>query len=189
MAARLHRPRATLGLLGALLGGLLSPLASCGSETQARQPREQDLPAPRVTLSAREGKLEHFPCQQCHDKIDSDGQPPPGPPKHPGLRFAHFQGVTNCYTCHHRSNRDQLTLLAGGTASFDESHRLCGQCHSEKRNDWEIGAHGKHVGGWRGERQRLACTDCHDPHAPARGTVTAAPGPDFPVFGIRKGDH
>ena len=151
--------------------------------------RGQDLPPTKLELSAREGKLENFPCQQCHDKIAESGTPVRGPSKHVGMTFAHFVGVENCYTCHNQANRDTLALLAGGTASFDESHRLCGQCHGEKSRDWNIGAHGKHVGGWRGQKHRLACTDCHDPHAPARPSVTAMPGPAFPDFGIPKGAH
>lgn len=187
VAARLHRSRVTWGLAFSLVLG--PSVSSCGGETEVSPTRDQDLPAPRLVLSARAGKLEHFPCQQCHDKIDSAETPPEGPPKHRGLTFAHFAGVENCYACHNRSDRDTLALLAGGTASFDESHLLCGQCHGEKLRDWEIGAHGKHVGGWRAQRHRLACTDCHDPHAPGRGTVTALPGPEFPAFGIPKGDH
>ena len=51
------------------------------------------------------------------------------------------------------TNRDQLHLASGEPVPFDESYRLCGQCHGEKYRDWRAGVHGRRVGEWNGAKQ------------------------------------
>lgn len=177
--------------------GLSSALVLCftAMSTLACTPQSQDqvvfskqLAPSKIVDSNREGRLANFPCEGCHDKIEA-AAPPQGPRKHRGLEFEHFDGAEACFTCHDEDNRDSLRLLANKTVSFNDVSMLCGQCHSEKLRDWKIGAHGKSVGGWAGVRNRLTCTDCHDPHAPGRPIVQALPPPPFPPLGIPKGDH
>ena len=49
---------------------------------------------------------------------------------------------------------------------FEESYRLCGQCHGEKYRDWRAGVHGRRVGQWNGAKRYLLCVHCHSPHQP-----------------------
>lgn len=139
-----------------------------------------------VRFSEREGKVRDFPCSQCHDKVDPLRVAADGTKKHQ-VTLAH--GEARCTMCHLSANLDRLALPAGGDVSFNEPHRLCGQCHHDKVRDWSVGAHGKVLGSWSGMRHRLACTDCHDPHSPAIQPVNALPGPPFPKHGVRKGAH
>ena len=43
-----------------------------------------------------------------------------------------------------------LHLASGERVPFDESYRLCGQCHGEKQRDWRAGVHGRRTGEWNG---------------------------------------
>ena len=60
-----------------------------------------------------------------------------------------------------------LVARTGERATLDESYRLCAQCHFAQADAWAGGGHGKRLDGWQGRRVVMACTDCHDPHAPA----------------------
>jgi NAD-dependent SIR2 family protein deacetylase len=146
--------------------------------------------ASTTSVIPRAGKIAAFPCQGCHDKVPAELiNMVTGSGKHRGITLDHFAGVERCTVCHNAGDRDRLNLIAGETVSFDESFKVCGQCHGEKLRDWNIGAHGKHVGGWRGTKQRLSCTECHNPHKPGRAMVEALPAPPFPQLGIPKGNH
>ncbi|MBK6472723.1 MAG: cytochrome C [Betaproteobacteria bacterium] len=90
--------------------------------------------------------------------------PPDGPP-HAAVQ-KHGDGQMWCLDCHKPKPRDQLRTLNGQDVDFDDSSRLCAQCHSARHRDWAFGGHGKRVEGWTGERQIYACVHCHDPHDP-----------------------
>lgn len=151
----------------------------------AAQPQKTAPADSKVTVSVRQGKIKDYPCSECHRNV-TPGLKPPLEGKHKGMKFAHFDGVKTCSVCHEVNDMDKLKLTTGKLTSFDDSASLCGQCHGERMRDWKIGAHGKHVGGWRGQKSRLTCTDCHDPHTPGFAPVQARKGPPFPEKGIPK---
>lgn len=142
-----------------------------------------------TTVVARSGSVRDFPCVQCHDKIPAPIPIKEAKDRHHKVKLEHFAAASNCHICHAAADMNSLATLSGDTVSFDESYKLCGQCHSDKLKDFHIGAHGKSVGDWNGTRQRYSCTHCHDPHKPARPTSTALPAPPFPDRGIHKGQH
>jgi hypothetical protein len=93
-----------------------------------------------------------------------------------------------CLDCHDLEDRDRLRLVSGARVSFEESYRLCGQCHGDKHRSWRAGVHGKRTGRWDGEKTYLLCVNCHDPHAPrfkgvaevvVNGKPTVAPSQRF----------
>lgn len=87
---------------------------------------------------------------------------------HQGLHFAH--GGLSCLSCHHAEDYDSLRLADGRRLPFAQAQMLCAQCHGPQTRDYLHGSHGGMTGMWDrrgGERHRLTCTDCHDPHAPA----------------------
>ena len=73
----------------------------------------------------------------------------------------------------------------GERIGFDESYRLCGQCHGDKYRDWKVGVHGKRTGMWNGEKQYLLCVHCHNPHDPGFKPLQPMPPPVRPE-NIRK---
>lgn len=173
-----------------LLFSAWSILGCAGRGVAEEAPSAASTPSSSdVQIARREGSIALYPCNSCHDKIEPTDRPLPLAGKHHTMVFAHFEGVTQCYLCHDRGDMNRLRLLTEDGLSFDASHRLCGQCHGEKMRDFDLGAHGKVVGGWRGSRYRYTCVDCHNPHHPQREQVLALPAPPFPASGIRKGEH
>jgi hypothetical protein len=85
-----------------------------------------------------------------------------------------------CLDCHDAANRDVLHLASGEPVPFDESYRLCGQCHGEKLRDWRAGVHGRRVGQWNGAKSYLLCAHCHNPHEPRFKAIAPKPAPKPP---------
>jgi hypothetical protein len=125
-----------------------------------------------TSVVAREDKIEAFECIDCHDEpkkewslkaLQEDGE-------HDEIleKYKHANVKTmDCMTCHSLNDRNNLHSLQGEKISYNESFKLCAQCHTNKFKDWKNGAHGKRVGFWNKERTYLNCTSCHDPHMPS----------------------
>ncbi len=134
-------------------------------------------------VHARQDAIAHYPCGTCHQTALSST------PTETEQRWAHrdIQPVhpqrTNCQTCHNYDDVQTLKLEDGSTVGFDHVYRLCARCHFEQARDWAGGAHGKRMGGWRGERVVMNCTDCHDPHTPAFAPRMPEAGPRVPRTG------
>lgn len=113
----------------------------------------------------RKGQLTFFPCSQCHDNWPTNETPRKLAPVHE-VSLNHGEGRLWCLVCHDAKNRDKLTTVRDGNVDFDESWKICGQCHSNRQKDWYYGAHGKRAYFWKGEKIRYNCTQCHNPHNP-----------------------
>lgn len=115
--------------------------------------------------------LTSFPCANCHSKSLKELKANQGPEyrkAHWDIHLSHAdENAMNCTTCHAENNMNQLTTLTGKMLSLDESFKLCGQCHSTQFKDWQGGAHGKQLNGWKPPRVAKTCVSCHDPHKPA----------------------
>lgn len=97
---------------------------------------------------------------------------------HQGLVIRH--GGHACLSCHDQRDYGRLHLADGGAVGFNESMRLCAQCHGPQWRDYQRGAHGGMAGHWdpaSGGRVRNACTQCHDPHAPLYPGTAPLPPP------------
>lgn len=119
----------------------------------------------------RSGSIAAFPCQNCHS-IPLEQMTYSGENRkqraHWDIQLQHSgTEVMECFTCHNRSNLDQLRSLSGHPISFDRSFELCSQCHTTQYKDWMGGAHGKNLSGWRPPRVAQTCVGCHNPHQPA----------------------
>ena len=121
-------------------------------------------------------------CMECHRLMDSSGRNPKRLIQHADVKLVHGPNTT-CDTCHGK-DRDVLTGPSKKPVPFGESSHLCGECHSSVFRDWSLGMHGRTNGYWdpsRGQRLRLKCVECHDPHAPrgpAMQPVVPLPGPN-----------
>lgn len=121
-----------------------------------------------------------FPCSTCHKALV------PNPTRrelqfHTEIVLKHDEEHRWCLDCHDANNRDVLHLANGDKVSFDESYKLCGQCHGEKLRDWKAGVHGRRTGYWNGEKQYLLCVHCHWPHAPHFKPIEPKPAPIRPT--------
>lgn len=133
-------------------------------------------PVPRPPMS----DSQYWPCSACHND-----------PTHVNrerrvLKDDHTDVVLNhgenrwCFDCHDPENRDKLHLVDGTLIPFEESYRLCGQCHGPQYKDWKVGVHGKRTGMWNGEKEYLLCVQCHNQHSPHFKPLRPEPPPVRP---------
>lgn len=84
-----------------------------------------------------------------------------------------FRNQTGCFICHDYYQRSKLKLMSGELAPFEESPKLCYQCHQKRYDTWFNGDHGK---------SDLRCSDfkCHNPHNPRLFKVSLGIGYPLP---------
>ncbi len=122
-----------------------------------------------------------FPCTDCHDPdIPVKGKPRKLKRAHQEIELRHDAENRWCLDCHDETNFDQLHLANGEGVPFEESYRLCGQCHGDKYRDWRAGIHGRRTGRWDGEKTYLLCVNCHYSHDPAFQPLEPKPAPKAP---------
>lgn len=122
-----------------------------------------------------------FPCTDCHDpEFPVNGQRRELAMAHDEIVLQHDEEHRWCLDCHDGANRDMLHLASGELVPFEESYRLCGQCHGDKYRDWRAGVHGRRTGRWDGEKQYLLCVHCHDSHSPRFKPIEPLPAPIAP---------
>lgn len=118
-----------------------------------------------------------FPCNECHSGMPVNYTRRTLSEEHGNIVLKHDEKNRWCLDCHSAQNRNFLHLASGKLVSFDESFKLCGQCHGPKLRDWEKGVHGKRTGSWNGKKDYLLCVHCHDPHAPKFKSLKPLPPP------------
>jgi len=123
-----------------------------------------------------------FPCSECHADMEPDVERRVLEDMHDDIVLDHGPKERWCFDCHNADNRDRLRLANGTLIGFDESYRLCGQCHGTIFRDWRQGIHGRRVGYWNGAKSYLLCANCHNPHAPKFKPIKPLPPPVRPEF-------
>jgi uncharacterized CHY-type Zn-finger protein len=123
---------------------------------------------------------DYFPCNDCHSELEPNTQRRELVEMHDDIIFDHDSENRWCLACHNTINRDSLVLAGGKLLGFNESYKLCGQCHGPKIRDWKLGIHGKRTGEWNGQKQYLLCVHCHDPHSPKIKSLKPMPPPRRP---------
>jgi len=120
-----------------------------------------------------------FPCNNCHAEVVPNPLRRELVDMHDDISaiFDHDSENRWCLDCHDINNRDYLKLASGKLIGFDESYKLCGQCHGDKLRDWKVGVHGKRTGEWNGKKQYLLCVHCHNPHSPKFKPMKPLPPP------------
>jgi hypothetical protein len=125
--------------------------------------------------------LTQYPCGSCHQGRVTARR---DPDVHENVEAVHPPGIgATCVACHSPGAVETLTLIDGGTATFDHAYRLCAQCHFAQVDAWAEGHHGKRLDGWRGRRVVMGCAECHDPHGPTVARRAPFPGPRLPASG------
>jgi hypothetical protein len=128
-----------------------------------------------------------FPCSSCHEGMETNRQRRVLTDMHEEITLSHGDARRWCLDCHNPQDRDVLHLASGEPVPFEESYRLCGQCHGEKYRDWRAGVHGRRAGEWSGRKTYLLCAHCHDPHKPRFEPLAPMPAPVRPTDIQRKG--
>jgi hypothetical protein len=122
-----------------------------------------------------------FPCSGCHASMPANRTRRVLTDMHTDIVFTHDAEHRWCLDCHDADDRDQLHLASGERIPFEESYRLCGQCHGEKLRDWTAGVHGRRTGDWNGHKRYLLCANCHNPHQPRFSPLAPKPAPKRPM--------
>jgi hypothetical protein len=155
-----------------------APAAAGAKAPPQAAPSQPATPELRVEVPPPPFSDGIFPCTTCHNK-----DMPPNRTRrtlsdmHTDIVLKHDAEHRWCLDCHDADHRDQLHLASGDPVPFEESYRLCGQCHGEKYRDWRAGVHGRRVGQWNGAKRYLLCVNCHSPHEPRFKSMAPQPGP------------
>jgi len=179
------------GTIASLVSCLLPCLAACSRGLEAPRTFWQDVSASAPASPTGTAADLHlppppfsdgaFPCSDCHDpEIPVNTRRRELTMAHQEIVLKHDQEHRWCLDCHDAADRDQLHLASGELVPFDESYRLCGQCHGDKYRDWRAGVHGRRTGHWDGEKSYLLCVHCHDSHQPHFKPIPPLPAPEAP---------
>ncbi|MFH1624716.1 MAG: hypothetical protein ABID54_06115 [Pseudomonadota bacterium] len=122
-----------------------------------------------------------YPCSDCHKEIEPNPTRRTLEDEHTNIKLKHAEYVRWCLDCHDVADRDKLRLQSGEKIGFDESYRLCGQCHGTIYRNWQRGIHGKRTGYWNGRKEYLLCVHCHNPHNPGFKPLKPEPPPERPA--------
>lgn len=123
-----------------------------------------------------------FPCSECHADMEVNTERRELVDMHDDIVLNHGPKERWCLDCHNAGDRDHLRLVNGALVGFDESYKLCGQCHGTIFRDWKEGIHGRRRGYWDGAKEYLLCAHCHNPHAPKFQALKPLPPPVRPQF-------
>ena len=124
-----------------------------------------------------------YPCSDCHEKATPEElEPRQLVEMHEEKLLDHGSEDRWCFDCHNPDDRDALRLVNGSSVGFEESYKLCGQCHGTIYRDWRAGIHGRRIGYWNGPKEYMLCAHCHDPHKPKFPSMKPLPPPVRPQF-------
>jgi hypothetical protein len=193
----------TVGAVGAALvaaaavGGLAARASGVDEARAAPAPGPSAPAAPTVAASpaaAAEERIEVppppfsegiYPCSACHADMTANRTRRELTEMHSDIVLKHDETHRWCLDCHDATDRDSLHLASGERVPFEESYRLCGQCHGEKLRDWRAGVHGRRSGQWSGHKTYLLCAHCHNPHQPRFKALQPLPAPRRPARAAR----
>ena len=124
-----------------------------------------------------------YPCSNCHASMEVNRKKRELKDEHTRIKLHHAETMRWCLDCHDAKNRDKLRLYSGELVNFNESYKLCGECHGPVYRDWKAGIHGKRSGSFAGPGKRtyFLCANCHDPHEPKFKPIKPEPPPYRPM--------
>jgi hypothetical protein len=209
VAAGAGRGLAVVGGIGVLVAGLVfahwlrAAESSTGTAPDrnlptlpvvARPPAQQPVPGlpgdqhldktpPRKTVGldlVRSGWT--YNCMECHRLIKARWHYDRPVNEHRDIKLDH--GANRfCLNCHHPTNRNAFVDYDGAEIAQADVVLLCGKCHGTTLRDWQAGVHGRQNGFWnaaKGEKTKLRCIQCHDPHHPKFEAMKPLPPLRYP---------
>jgi hypothetical protein len=172
------------GSLALLLVLLFVPVFPFASEKDAAE--EGALP---FMVVSRQHRFEFVPCNDCHDGEDVRPEVLELMTELHGVVVIHGEAELQCAQCHRLDREGSLHTLGGEPVDMDQAYIVCAQCHGGVYRDWKYGAHGKRLHRWRGGREVLNCTACHDPHNDTGAEPRAPMGPPGMRERMRREGH
>jgi hypothetical protein len=173
--------------LAVLLAGAGAASSCGGSVDAAAEPSTQSAVSPRTDGPGQRVEVPPppfsegiFPCSNCHAQMTVNRTRRALTDMHTEIVLKHDTEHRWCLDCHDAADRDRLHLASGELVPFEESYRICGQCHGEKYRDWRAGVHGRRSGQWNGHKTYLLCAHCHSPHQPHFQPLAPKPAPKPP---------
>jgi hypothetical protein len=115
-----------------------------------------------------------YNCMECHTLIKARWHYDRPMNEHKEIKLEHGNNRF-CLNCHHPTNRSAFVDYDGAEIAQQEVVQLCAKCHGTTHRDWQAGVHGRQNGFWKadaGEKTRLRCIQCHDPHHPKFAEMT-----------------
>lgn len=110
-----------------------------------------------------------YNCMECHKLLKEPKWHYDRPMvEHQDIKLEHGNNRF-CLNCHHPTNRNAFVDYDGSEILEEDVVLLCAKCHGPIYRDWKAGVHGRQNGYWKkdmGDRTKLRCIQCHDPHRP-----------------------
>jgi len=109
-----------------------------------------------------------YNCMECHKLFQGKWHYDRPVNEHRDIKLEHGNNRF-CLNCHHLENRNAFVDYDGSEIAQANVVQLCAKCHGTIYRDWNAGVHGRANGYWKadlGEKTKLRCIQCHDPHSP-----------------------
>jgi hypothetical protein len=109
-----------------------------------------------------------YNCMECHKLTQSRWHYDRPMNEHQDIKLEHGNNRF-CLNCHHTTNRNAFVDYDGSEIAQKDVVLLCAKCHGTIYRDWQAGVHGRQNGFWNvslGDKTKLRCIQCHDPHSP-----------------------
>ncbi len=126
-----------------------------------------------------------YSCMECHKLIPAKWHYDRPVNEHRDVQLEHGNNRF-CLNCHHPTNRNAFVDYDGSEIAEADVVLLCGKCHGTIYRDWKAGVHGRENGFWnpdRGQKSKLRCIQCHDPHSPRFKAMQPLPPLRYPPRG------
>lgn len=123
-----------------------------------------------------------YNCMECHKLFPAKWQYDRPLNEHKDLKLDHGNNRF-CLNCHHPKNRNAFVDYDGSEIAQADVVQLCAKCHGPTYRDWQAGVHGRQNGHWdpkKGDKTKLRCIQCHDPHSPNFQAVKPLPALTYP---------
>ncbi len=124
-----------------------------------------------------------YNCMECHKLLQPRWQYGRPLNEHKDIHLEHGNNRF-CLNCHHPTNRNAFVDYDGSEIAQADVVQLCAKCHGTIYRDYQAGVHGRQNGFWdaaRGEKTKLRCIQCHDPHSPRFKPMAPVPPLRYPA--------
>jgi len=123
-----------------------------------------------------------YNCMECHKLFPAKWHYDRPMNEHQDIKLDHGNNRF-CLNCHHATDRNAFSDYDGSEIAQADVVLLCAKCHGPTYRDWMAGVHGRQNGYWNagmGEKTKLRCIQCHDPHSPKFKAMQPLPPLRYP---------